>query len=90
MSDLIETAKWIERDRCAQIAENLAAVYDRVAANIRKSGTYTTRSIWPPFRVRTIIFTKWEAQAKEAEHVASNIRTCIVKPALAGNAPVKL
>lgn len=66
----IEEAVRDETERCALLCEMRADISRASAAKIRKDGSYTTRAIWPPFKLMTYVMPKWERNALLFEDVA--------------------
>lgn len=63
-----------ERDRCALICETVAKNWERLAAETRAEGSYTTRAVWPPFKPVTFVMPKWERNASHLESAAAAMR----------------
>lgn len=64
-----------EVERCALLAEALATVHELKADEFRKLGAYSTRSIWPPFRVHTFIKPGYQREIDLREQAAGSLRT---------------
>ena len=63
-----------EVERCALLAEALATVHERKAVELR-THTYSTRSLWPPFKRYDIVMPGYEREAKLRDQAASSLRT---------------
>lgn len=78
MNDTIEDQKDeavdAERERCALLAEQLAAIHQKTADRWRAEGTYTTRAIWPPFKKLTLVTPAAERGAKQIEACVRSLR----------------
>lgn len=59
-----------ERERCYLLCKMRGDISRASAAKLRKDGTFTTRSIWPPFKRVTCVFPKWEEAAHDLDLVA--------------------
>lgn len=79
-----------ERERCALLAETLCLVWERTAAKMRREGTVTTRSIWPPFRKYTFVMPPFEKAAKDIDAVVKGIREAVVHAIRKGWAPLDI
>lgn len=73
-NELIELVVDCERERCALLCEQLAAIHQKSADRIRKEGTYTGRSIWPPFKRVTHVAPAAERGAKQIEGSVRSLR----------------
>lgn len=67
---MIDDAVRDETERCALLCEMRADIALVSATKIRTAGTFTARSIWPPFKKETFVAPKWEKAAQEMEAVA--------------------
>lgn len=63
-----------ERERCALLCEMLASIHEASAARIRKEKTFTTRAIWPPFKLMTFVAPGAERDARVLERAAHGHR----------------
>lgn len=63
-----------ERDRCVEWCERLARIFDDSAAKLRADGSFTTRSLWPPFKRVTVVHHNWEKIAVEKDNAANAVR----------------
>jgi hypothetical protein len=77
-----------ERERCAQLAEGLAELWDKSAAKMRAKGTYTTRALWPFLKLTTHVYPRYEEAARQFEMAANGIREAILNPVRKGWAPL--
>lgn len=79
-----------ERERCALLAEALATRFEASAARSRKDGSYTTMSIWPPFRNVVCVKPNWEKHAQALEAGAHALRYAIARGCREGWDPRKV
>lgn len=63
-----------ERERCASLAEELAGMWEKRAAQTRSEGTFKTWSLWPPFRSVEVVAPGFENAAKNIEAAAHGCR----------------
>lgn len=63
-----------ERDRCALICETVAQNWERMAAETRADGSFTTRALWPPTKLVTVVRPAWEKAACHFEAAANAMR----------------
>lgn len=73
-----------ERQRCADLAESLALVWERSAAKVRAQGTYTTGWWCRTTRVRPL----YEKAARDIEAAAQGVRNGIMDPIRLGWTPL--
>lgn len=64
-----------ERQRCWDICQGLAEEWQASAARIRLEGSFTTRSLWPPFKKVTVVLPGWEKAARDIEAAVTGLRT---------------
>lgn len=64
-----------ERERCALLAETLAARWEASGARLRDEGTYYVRALWPPFKRVKCVTPRREQAAKDIEAAAHGLRT---------------
>lgn len=63
-----------ERDRCANLVRDLAEIWAGTAAKVRKEGSFTTRSLWPPFKKVTVVRPGWERYAVQVDDAVAGLR----------------
>jgi hypothetical protein len=89
-SFLERTIREDERERCALLAEALATRFEASAVRSRKDGSYTTMSLWPPFRSVTCVKPNWEKHAQALEAGAHALRYAIARGCREGWDPRKI
>lgn len=89
LAEMIDMARADERERCALLAEALATIFERRAAQLRTEGSYTTRALWPLGKPVTCVRPSWEKAAKVREDAADALRNAIATGCRAGWDPRK-
>jgi hypothetical protein len=67
--DEAKRVKAEETERCALLCEMRGDIARASASKLRTDGTFTSRSIWPPFKLGTFVMPKWERAARDMEQV---------------------
>lgn len=63
-----------ERERCATLVNELATMWENTATHVEKEGTFTSRSLWPPFKKMTFVMKPWKQYADTLRAATEGLR----------------